>query len=227
MDGEHHLLGRTVGVVHEEGPVQAAWSSRDKILAMAASAAPGNVRANSRRGRRSLGRGLRLRRTRCGRHREASPRRDRGSATRWPRTPCAAIASSRSEVSSTGSRKSLNRRHSENCLKRARGGRLVALAASPTRTSATRRDGIPASIRHAAENPTRSPPRVRSSVSASASTTARLSLVVFDSRERKRMEAERSTQSHTVCAASHSRSRTKRWSELAERRQSMPARESL
>src|SRR5665213_2622129 len=39
--------------------------------------------------------------------------------------------------------------------------------------------------------------------------------------ERKFIEGERSGQSHSVCAASHSVSRTKRWSSRAERRQSI------
>ncbi len=124
-------------------------------------------------------------------------------------------------MSAIGSRKSLNRRHSEKRLSLALGGRLASLV-SPMSISATRRAAARPVKGCPPMRPTRSPPRARSSASASASTTARLSLETLASEERNRIDGERSTQSQTVCAASHSRSRTKRWSELAERRQSMP-----
>ena len=79
VDGEHDLFGRTVGVMDEEGPAQAPCLG-GKSVAVALSAAPGSARAKSRRGRRSRGRGLRSRRIRCGPHKAASPRPDRGSA---------------------------------------------------------------------------------------------------------------------------------------------------
>ena len=124
-------------------------------------------------------------------------------------------------VTSTGSRKSLNNRHSEKRLSLAWGGRLASLV-SPNSTSATRRAAARPVKGRPPSTPTRSPPRERSSARASARTTQRLSFDTLDSDERKRIDAERSTHSQTVCAASHSRSRTKRLSELAERRQSMP-----
>ena len=56
--------------------------------------------------------------------------------------------------------------------------------------------------------PTRSPPSTRTSASASPMIKARSSLVSLASGERKIIEGERSGQIHTVCAASHSCSRT-------------------
>jgi hypothetical protein len=56
--------------------------------------------------------------------------------------------------------------------------------------------------------PTRSPPSTRSSASAKAMISARSSLLSRDFFEANAIEAERSGHSHTVCAASHSCSRT-------------------
>ena len=56
--------------------------------------------------------------------------------------------------------------------------------------------------------PTRSPPSTSTSASANATTSARSSLVSQTSGEANTIEGERSGQSHTVCAASHSCSRT-------------------
>jgi hypothetical protein len=56
--------------------------------------------------------------------------------------------------------------------------------------------------------PTRSPACTSTSASANAMTSARLSLDSLASGEVKCIEGERSAQIHTVCAASHSCSRT-------------------
>src|SRR5713226_2756089 len=68
--------------------------------------------------------------------------------------------------------------------------------------------------------PIRSPPSTSRWPSAKPITIARSSLVSETSGEANIMEGERSGQIHTVWAASHSRSRTYRWSSRAERRQS-------
>src|ERR1700730_10482331 len=68
--------------------------------------------------------------------------------------------------------------------------------------------------------PTRSPACTRISARAKVTTSIRSSLDSCASGEENSMEGERSGQSHTVCAASHSRSRTYRCSSRAERRQS-------
>src|SRR5215831_1605288 len=68
--------------------------------------------------------------------------------------------------------------------------------------------------------PTRSPPSTRTSESASAITSVRYNLVSRASGEAKYIDRDRSGQIHTVCAASHSCSRTYRWSSRADRRQS-------
>ena len=69
----------------------------------------------------------------------------------------------RSAVSSTGSSKSLNRRHSEKRLSLAAGGKLAS-AVSRIRTSATRRAALRPLKGRPPNTPTRSPPRARSSV---------------------------------------------------------------
>src|SRR6516162_162467 len=68
--------------------------------------------------------------------------------------------------------------------------------------------------------PTRSPPSTRTSESANAITSVRYNLLSRASGEAKYIDRDRSGQIHTVCAASHSCSRTYRWSSRAERRQS-------
>src|SRR5215469_12088161 len=68
--------------------------------------------------------------------------------------------------------------------------------------------------------PTRSPPSTRTSESANAITSVRYNLVSRASGEAKYIDRDRSGQIHTVCAASHSCSRTYKWSSRAERRQS-------
>ncbi len=69
--------------------------------------------------------------------------------------------------------------------------------------------------------PTRSPASDSSVASASARTTARSAFEVCDRRERKCIDGDKSIQIQTVWAASHSRSRTKRWLDPAERLQSI------
>ena len=56
--------------------------------------------------------------------------------------------------------------------------------------------------------PTRSPPATSNSASAKVTINPRSSLLSRTPLEAKAIEAERSGHSHTVCAASHSRSRT-------------------
>jgi hypothetical protein len=56
--------------------------------------------------------------------------------------------------------------------------------------------------------PTRSPASTKTSASASAMTSARKSFESRTSGEAKFIDGERSGQIHTVCAASHSSSRT-------------------
>ena len=115
---------------------------------------------------------------------------------------------SRSTASSApGSRKSLNQ---TSWLPRAsgRGGGSASLAgansARPMRVSATREAAGPPSM---PRRPTRSPPRTRSEASAR---TRRSDLPRLETAsERKLIPGEASRQNHTVCAASHSRSRTK------------------
>src|SRR6516162_6468037 len=68
--------------------------------------------------------------------------------------------------------------------------------------------------------PTRSPPSTRTSESANAITSVRYNLLSRASGEAKYIDRDRSGQIHTVCAASHSCSRTYRWSSRADRRQS-------
>ena len=58
---------------------------------------------------------------------------------------------------------------------------------------------------------------------ASVSTVARSSFVLAASSEPKAIDAERSNQRQSVCAASHSRSRTNAWFSRADRRQSTRA----
>src|SRR6516164_9613074 len=74
--------------------------------------------------------------------------------------------------------------------------------------------------------PTRSPESESSDAKARPSTTARSAFEDLDRCDRKYMEGDKSIQIQTVCAASHSRSRTKRWLVPAERRQSMSEAES-
>ena len=73
-------------------------------------------------------------------------------------------------------------------------------------------------------NPTRSPPRTSSEASASSKRSARVRLVTAP--DLKLILALASRQNHTVCAASHSRSRTKICCDLADCRQSMAEEES-
>ena len=69
---------------------------------------------------------------------------------------------------------------------------------------------VPPRPRRIAFPPTRSPPSTRTSARDNAMTSARSSLVARTSGDAKTMDADRSGQIQTVCAASHSCSRTYR-----------------
>ena len=90
------------------------------------------------------------------------------------------------------------------------GGSGPAGAVSACASTSANRSIIPRAAigRVRPTRPTRSPPRTARSASASAITTARSSFVLWASVEPNRIEGERSIQIHSVCAASHSRSRT-------------------
>ena len=114
---------------------------------------------------------------------------------------------------STGSRKSLISSTPEKRLRRRPGGRLsmqhqagpsiMAIASASLVVALRLADG-----RVRPRIATRSPPRTSSSAAASISTMARSRFVTLDRWLRKSIEGDRSGQSQTVCAASHSRSRT-------------------
>ena len=89
------------------------------------------------------------------------------------------------------------------------GGRLARAVGSWTIASAIRSITLRLAVgRMMPGMPMRSPPSTSTSASANATTSARSSLVSHASGEANAMEGERSGQIHTVCAASHSCSRT-------------------